>query len=49
MTKIDNFIKSTLKVTASEDIDIQKDLEAKNVLNKNISELLEETNEEKKE
>jgi hypothetical protein len=47
MTKIDNFIKSTLKVTASEDIDVKKDLEAKNVSNKNISELLEEADEKK--
>lgn len=46
---IDNFIPSTLKVTASEDLDIQKDLEAENASNKSLDELLAENNESEKE
>jgi hypothetical protein len=52
MANIDNidiFIPSTLKVTASEDLDIQKDLESENASNKSIDELLAENNESKKE
>jgi hypothetical protein len=45
---IDNFIQSTLKVTASEDLDIQKDLESENASNKSLDELLAEDNEPEK-
>jgi hypothetical protein len=43
------FVESTLKVTASADIDITKELAAENNTNKTIEELLEESNGEKKE
>lgn len=46
--KIDNFIPSMLKVTASEDLDIQKDLETENASNKSLDELLAEDNESEK-
>jgi len=50
MTNIDiNFVDSTLKVIASSDVDITKDLESTNAENKSIDTLLEENNEEKKE
>jgi hypothetical protein len=49
MNNTDNFINSTLKVTASEELDLEKELLAENTLNKTISELLEENNDEKKE
>lgn len=45
MIKIDNFIESTLKVTASEDLNIEKDLASENTTNKTIAELLENANE----
>lgn len=45
---IDNFIQSTLKITASEELDIQKDLETENESNKSIDELLAEDNESEK-
>jgi hypothetical protein len=38
---------STLKVTASEEFDLDKELEAENILNKSISELLEKNNDKK--
>lgn len=47
--KIDIFVESTLKVTASEDLDIKKDLESQNESNKSLDELLAENNESKKE
>ena len=47
MDNIDNFIQSTLKVTASEDLDIEKDLQAENVSNKSLADLLEEKDEKK--
>ena len=46
MTKIDNFIQSTLKVTASEDLNIDKDLASENITNQTIDELLEISNDE---
>jgi len=50
MTNIDiNFVDSTLKVIASSDVDVTKDLESINAENKSIDTLLEENNEEKKE
>jgi hypothetical protein len=49
MNNSENFINSTLKVTASEQIDLEKELLAENILNKTLSELLEENNDEKKE
>lgn len=50
MTNIDiNFVESTLKVTASRDVDVTKDLESTNTENKSIDTLLEENNDEKKE
>lgn len=52
MTNIDNFpnfVESTLKVTASNDIDVEKDLAATNDSNKSIDTLLAENNDEKKE
>jgi len=50
MTNIDiNFVDSTLKVIASSDVDVTKDLESTNAENKSIDTLLEENNEEKKE
>lgn len=45
MTNIDNFIQSTLKVTASEDLNIEKDLASENT-NKTIDELLEISNDQ---
>lgn len=38
---------SVLKVTASEEFDLDKELEAENLLNKSISELLAENNDKK--
>jgi hypothetical protein len=46
MTKIDNFVDSTLKVIASEDLNIEKDLASENITNKSIDELLEKDNEQ---
>lgn len=46
MTNIDNFIESTLKVTASEDLNIEKDLASENITKKTIDELLENTNDQ---
>lgn len=46
MTNIDNFIDSTLKVIASSDLNIEKDLASENVTNKTIDELLEISNEQ---
>jgi hypothetical protein len=43
------FVESILKVTASTDIDVSKELAAENNTNKTIEELLEESNGEKKE
>jgi nucleoside permease NupC len=48
MNNFDNFVKSTLKVTASEDIDVSKDLEIEEDKQKSIGELLENNNEEEK-
>jgi|694.fasta_scaffold00568_59 hypothetical protein len=48
MNKIDHFVDSTLKVTASEDLNIEKDLAAQNVDNKTIEELLEDDNDKTK-
>jgi hypothetical protein len=48
MNNIDiNFVESTLKVTASSDIDVSKDLESINTEHKSIETLLEENNDEK--
>lgn len=49
MNNIENFINSTLKITASEEIDIEQELKAENTTNKTISELLEDNNDKKKE
>lgn len=49
MNNIENFINSTLKITASEEIDIEQELKAENATNKTISELLEDNNDKKKE
>jgi hypothetical protein len=46
MTKIDNFVDSILKVTASEDLNIEKDLASENITNQSIDELLEKHNEQ---
>lgn len=46
MTNIDNFIDSTLKVIASSDLNIEKDLASENITNKTIDELLEISNEQ---
>lgn len=42
------FVKSTLKVVASEDMDIEKELASENKDNKTIDELLDSNDEEKK-
>lgn len=49
MTKIDNFVDSTLKVIASEDLNIEKDLASENITNKSIEELLVEKDNEQTE
>lgn len=43
------FVNSTLKVTAKEDIDPNKELASENLQNKTIDQLLQEQNEENKE
>jgi hypothetical protein len=48
MNNFNNFIQSTLKVTASEDVDVTKDLEIEETNQKSIGELLEDNNEETK-
>lgn len=49
MTNTSNFVASTLKVVASEELNIEKDLALENTSNKSISELLVENNEKKEE
>mgnify|MGYP000114127227 CR=1 FL=1 len=49
MSKFDYFLKSTLKVTASEDLNIEEDLKKQDSHNQSISDLLEKSNDEKKE
>jgi hypothetical protein len=46
MTNIDNFVNSTLKVTASEDLNIEKDLASENTTHQTIDQLLEKSNEQ---
>jgi hypothetical protein len=43
------FTESILKVTASEDLNIESDLLAENINNKTIAELIEDSNEKKEE
>lgn len=50
MNKIDNFVESTLKVTASDELNVQieQELQIENNSNKSIAEFLEDNNDEKK-
>lgn len=49
MVNQDNFVASTLKVVASQELNIEQDLVSENTSNKTISELLVENNEKKEE